>query len=249
VKGGRTTRSRASTFVKPTAPQGEAAGSVATEGESSKQESLPTWSEDFDPIAFVADNLKGYSSRLDALSLEELCKLAVGSGLKCLVLNQMVFTLQEKEASEKLEKEVGTTKENLERSLADELAKSRASINKSLAKEKKRLNAMKKDNRNLVLARNSMIVALVKIWKDAGERDADKARLQGAADRLDGDLKELEEENDGLKEAMAGQFVSGFQSAIEQVRVLFPDIDSDTLAQVDFLKKVEEGKLVSRLPA
>jgi hypothetical protein len=108
---------------------------------------------------------------------------------------------------------------------------------------------MKKDNRNLVLARNSMIVALVKIWKDAGERDADKARLQGAADRLDGDLKELEEENDGLKEAMAGQFVSGFQSAIEQVRVLFPDIDSDTLAQVDFLKKVEEGKLVSRLPA
>jgi hypothetical protein len=179
VKGGRTTRSRASTFVKPTAPQGEAAGSVATEGESSKQESLPTWSEDFDPIAFVADNLKGYSSRLDALSLEELCKLAVGSGLKCLVLNQMVFTLQEKEASEKLEKEVGTTKENLERSLADELAKSQASINKSLAKEKKRLNAMKKDNRNLVLARNSMIVALVKIWKDAGERDADKARLQG----------------------------------------------------------------------
>jgi hypothetical protein len=48
---------------------------------------------------------------------------------------------------------------------------------------------------------------------------------------------------------MASQYVAGFQAAIEQVRVLFPDIDGDTLAQADFLKKVEEGKLVSRLPA
>jgi hypothetical protein len=92
VKGGRTIRSRASASVKPTAPQGEVVGSAATEGESSQQESIPTWSEDFDPIAFVAENLKGHSTRLDALSLGELRKLAVGSDLKCLALNQMVFT-------------------------------------------------------------------------------------------------------------------------------------------------------------
>jgi hypothetical protein len=36
---------------------------------------------------------------------------------------------------------------------------------------------------------------------------------------------------------------------LEQVRVLFPDIDGDALAQAHFLKKVEDGKLVSRLPA
>jgi hypothetical protein len=66
---------------------------------------------------------------------------------------------------------------------------------------------------------------------------------------LAGDLKELEEENDDLKESMAIQYVVGFKVAIEQVRVLFPDIDGDVLAQADFLKKVEDGKLVSRLPA
>jgi hypothetical protein len=69
VKGGRSTRHRPSESVKPTASQGEAIGSVALEGDNSKHDSPPTWSEDFDPVTFVAENLKGHSARLDALSL------------------------------------------------------------------------------------------------------------------------------------------------------------------------------------
>jgi hypothetical protein len=248
VKGGRTLRSRAAA-VRPPAPQGDTAGSEATEEESSKQESLPTWGEDFDPIAFVAENLKGHSSRLDALSLGELRKLAVGSGLKCLALNQLVFTRQEKEAADRLEHEVGTAKEGLKRTHAEVLAKNQARFDKSLAKEKKRLSVLKNEKRNLVMARNSLIVALAKIWKDATKRDADMASLQEAANKLASDLKELEEEVDELNEAMADQYVGGFKAAIEQIQILFPDIDGDVLAQADFLKKIEDGKLVSRLPA
>jgi hypothetical protein len=48
---------------------------------------------------------------------------------------------------------------------------------------------------------------------------------------------------------MAGKYVDGFNAAMEQVRVLFPDLDGDILAQIDFVKKVEDGKLVSRFPA
>jgi hypothetical protein len=249
VKGGRSTRHRPSGSVKPVVSQGEAIGSAALEGENSKHDSPPTWGEDFDPVAFVAENLRGHSSRLDALSLEELRKLAVGSGLKCLALNQMVFTRQEKEASERLEREVGVAKEELEKDLAGQLAKSQASFNKSLAKEKKKVSVLRKDKRNLRTARNAMIVALVKIWKDASKRDEDMSTLQAAADRLDGDLKELEEENDELKKDMAGKYVAGFRAAIKQVRALFPDIDGDILAQADFLKKVEDGKLVPYVPA
>jgi chromosome segregation ATPase len=94
-----------------------------------------------------------------------------------------------------------------------------------------------------------MIGSLVKIWQDAGKRDADISQLQSAADRLHGDLRELEEEIDNLKEHMAGKYVDGFNAAMEQVRALFPGLDGDALAQIDFLKKVEGGKLVSRLPA
>jgi hypothetical protein len=61
-----------------------------------------------------------------------------------------------------------------------------------LAKEKKKITALRKDKRNLVTARNALIVALVKIWKDAGKRDDDMAKLQMAVDKLDGDMKELE---------------------------------------------------------
>jgi hypothetical protein len=96
AKGGRTTRRHATSTVNPDESKGDAIESVAAEGESSRREPLPTWNEDFDPIAFVADNLKGCTSRLDALSLEELRKLAVGTGLKCLALNQMVYARQEK---------------------------------------------------------------------------------------------------------------------------------------------------------
>jgi hypothetical protein len=48
---------------------------------------------------------------------------------------------------------------------------------------------------------------------------------------------------------MAGKYVEGFKFALEQVRVLFPDIDVEVLAQADFLKKIEDGKLVSCFPA
>jgi hypothetical protein len=91
-----------------------------------------------------------------------------------------------------LEREVGAAKEDLEKNLADQLAKSQGSFNKSLAKEKKKITALRKDKRNLVTARNALIVALVKIWKDAGKRDDDMAKLQMAVDKLDGDMKELE---------------------------------------------------------
>jgi hypothetical protein len=249
VKGGRTTRRHGASTANPNEPKGDVTESVAVEGESSRREALPTWNEDFDPITFMADNLKGCTSRMDAMSLEELRKLAVGTGLKCLALNQMVYARQEKEASEKLEREVGVAKEELEKDLADQLAKSQASFNKSLAKEKKKVSALRKDRRNLTTARNAMIVALVKIWRDANRRDDEMSKLHAAAERLDGDLKELEAENDELKEGMASKFVAGFQAAMEQVRVLFPDINGDVLAQADFLKKVEDGKLVSRLPA
>jgi hypothetical protein len=48
---------------------------------------------------------------------------------------------------------------------------------------------------------------------------------------------------------MAGKYVDGFNAAMEQVRALFHDLDGELLAQIYFVKKVEDGKLVSRFPA
>jgi chromosome segregation ATPase len=222
---------------------------ATAEAEALKGE-LPLKSDGgFDPLTFVQENLKGYSSRLGALSLDDLRRLAADTGLKCLALNQVVFDRQEQETSGRLEREVSAAKEELEKDLANQLAESQADFTKRLEKEKKKISSSRKNRRNLTTAPNSMIVALVKIWKDAGLRDAEMSQLQSAADRLDGDLKELEGEYDALKEQAACQYVEGFEAALAQVRVLFPGLDGEVLAQADFLKKVEDGKLVSRLPA
>jgi hypothetical protein len=120
-------------------------GSTVVEGESSKQGSPPTWNEDFYPIAFVAEHLKGTSSRLESLSLEELRKLTVGSGLKCLALNQMVFARQEAEAKERLEKEVKAAEEGAKREHVEALKKKKADFESGLSREKKRCASLKKD--------------------------------------------------------------------------------------------------------
>jgi hypothetical protein len=177
VKGGRTLRSLPTGSAGGTLAllkeAGEALSDTAATGNNA-QDSPSTWGEDFDPINFVAENLKGNSTKLDSLSLVELCKLAVGSWLKCLALNQMVFTRQEKEAAEKVENEVKGAVEGLKKENASVLKMKKADID-TLKKER---SSRRKDKRNLVVARNAAIVALVKIWTDAGVRDEEMAKLR-----------------------------------------------------------------------
>jgi hypothetical protein len=85
---------------------------------------------------------------------------------------------------------------------------------------------------------------LAKVWKDAGKREADLVEFQGKIDALLKDVKELEEEVDGLKEGMTGKYLEGFRAALAQVKVLFPYLDEGVLSQVSFKRKVEGGKLV-----
>jgi hypothetical protein len=96
------------------------------------------------------------------------------------------------------------------------------------------LQALEKDGRNLVKSRNALIVALAMAEDDAAG--------------FEDEVVELEESNNALKEAMGEKYAEGFAAALDQVNVLFPDLDEVVLSQVDLLKFVEDGKLVSRIP-
>ncbi|GAU31399.1 hypothetical protein TSUD_370480 [Trifolium subterraneum] len=87
-------------------------------------------------------------------------------------------------------------------------------------------------NVDLVLSRNDYIVALCQSARDAV--------------LVSEDLKDLEDENYALKEEMADKYVEGFAFAVEQMKNVFPDVDSTLLAELDFMKKIERGRLVSR---
>jgi hypothetical protein len=97
-----------------------------------------------------------------------------------------------------------------------------------------KLRASERDGRNLVKGRNTLIVALAMAEDDAAG--------------FEDEVVELEESNNALKDAMGEKYAEGFVAALDQVNVLFPDLDEAVLSQVDLLKFVEDGKLVSHIP-
>jgi hypothetical protein len=97
-----------------------------------------------------------------------------------------------------------------------------------------KLRASERNSRNLIKSRNGLMVALVMAEDD----------VVG----FEEEIVELEESNGALKDSLGEKYAEGFAAALDQVKVLFPDLDEATLSEVDLLKFVEDGKLVSRLP-
>jgi hypothetical protein len=62
------------------------------------------------------------------------------------------------------------------------------------------------------------------------------------------EVVELEESNSALKDSLGEKYSEGSAVALDQVKVLFADLDEATLSEVNLLKFVGDGKLVSRLP-
>jgi hypothetical protein len=55
-------------------------------------------------------------------------------------------------------------------------------------------------------------------------------------------------EKDNLEEAVGAQYDVGYSYALDQVKVLFPDIDQARLGEADALMKIVDGKLVAYAP-
>lgn len=236
-KGTRVTRARlgggSGGVTSP--PKDMAPSSSTAAGKSSPQDEFANWGKDFDPIEFVSANFKGDTKKFDVMPLEDLRRLAVGNELKCLALNQLIFNRQEKENSDKVERAVDEAKKD--HTAASK--KMKAGYDKQLKVLRDESWLLKKDNRNLLVGRNALIVTLAKAWKDSTLRDVKEKDLEEK-------IQELEEEADELKMVMADKYVDGFNAAVEQVQALLPDLDPAVLAEVDFMKKVEDGRLVSR---
>jgi seryl-tRNA synthetase len=57
-----------------------------------------------------------------------------------------------------------------------------------------------------------------------------------------------ESDKDNLEVAIGEKYEEGFKLALDQVKVLFPDIDQDTLGKADAMLVIEGGKLVPQAP-
>jgi hypothetical protein len=215
----------------------------------------------FDPEEFIKSNfvLEGNLDRFDSLGVQDIRRLALGYEFKGIMLNYFLSARQEKDAevaSKRFDDKLEEMRQKMERSHAisvEELVENhRVALERARAASESRIEALKKvyardrltlegklkaserDGRNLVKGRNALIVALAMAEDDAAG--------------FEDEVVELEESNNALKDAMGEKYAEGFAAALDQVNVLFPDLDEAVLSQVDLLKFVEDGKLVSRLP-
>jgi hypothetical protein len=197
----------------------------------------------FDPEEFIKSNfvLEGNLDRFDSPGVQDIRRLALGYEFKGLMLNYFLSARQEKDAEVASKRFDDKLEENhrvaLERARAASESRIEA-LKKVYARDRLtlegKLKASERDGRNLVKGRNALIVALAMAEDDAAG--------------FEDEVVELEESNNALKDAMGEKYAEGFAAALDQVNVLFPDLDEAVLSQVDILKFVEDGKLVSRLP-
>jgi hypothetical protein len=215
----------------------------------------------FDPEEFIRTHfvLEGNLDRFEAMDASEIRRVALGYKFKGMMLNHFVNARQEKEAAaakKRFEEKLAEARESMERTHAisvqelvdshhEALKQVKATCESRIEAVKKvyaegrasledKLRASERNGRNLTKSRNGLMVALVMAEDDVAG--------------FEKEIVELEESNGALKDSMGEKYAEGFAAALEQVKILFPDLDEATLSEVDLMKFVEDGKLVSHLP-
>ncbi|MCI51096.1 hypothetical protein A2U01_0072340, partial [Trifolium medium] len=59
---------------------------------------------------------------------------------------------------------------------------------------------------------------------------------------------DLEDMVEGLQIEVGARYDSGFQFALEQLKIVFPGLDESKLGKLDALNKIVDGKLVRFAP-
>jgi hypothetical protein len=117
--------------------------------------------------------------------------------------------------------------------------KNEEEVAKLIKKHREELAKAKKDHESVVETKDERIKALAK--------DNEAALSELAILRQE--KAKWESEKDGLEATIGEQYEEGFQLALDQVKVLFPDIDKDLLGKADAMLVIDGGKLVSPAPA
>jgi hypothetical protein len=244
-----------------------AEGSPAVEetvAEASQSGKSSPWDPMFDPEAFLSKmvDMAGNSARFNSTATDDLARMALGYELKGLLLNYALASRQRAELSaakdkealvEKnlvvLERDVQAAKDRCEgelKSLKEKHAKDVADLEE---KYKGDLSDAKRDKETAVKAMNDAQANL-------NSKDERIKALTRENETALAELKSLKEEKakwGSQKEALeiqAGeQYDDGFSFALEQVKILFPDLDPALLSQADAMALIEDGKLVPYIPA
>ncbi|KAK2442993.1 hypothetical protein QL285_014136 [Trifolium repens] len=221
------------------------------------------WDHMFDPEAFLSKmvDMAGNSARFNNTATDDLARMALGYELKGLLLNYALASRQRAELSvakdkealvEKnlvtLERDVQTAKDRCEgdlKNLKEKHAEEVASLKK---KHEGELAEAKRD-------RDSAFKTMNVVQSGMNAKDERIRSLEQENKTALAELETLKEEKvkwgsekDGLEAMIGEQYDEGFQFALEQVKILFPDLNQDVLGKADAMSTIEGNKLVPYVP-
>jgi archaellum component FlaC len=207
------------------------------------------WDPLFDLALFLQKmvDMSGNSSRFNNTPTDELMRMSLGHELKGLLLNYALATPQKQELAT-IEKQYAATKESiivevdlLKSQHQEDMSKLTKAHEEELAKAKEEQEAavkMAKTLQDSLNTKDRRINALAK--------DNEAALSELAALRQENEAWVSEKEN--LEENVGLQYDEGFKYALEQVKVLFPDIDHARLGEADAMLKIDGDQLVPYAP-
>ncbi|PNX64867.1 hypothetical protein L195_g054242, partial [Trifolium pratense] len=138
------------------------------------------------------------------------------------------------ETKTKLEEDIRKLKESQE----NEAERLKKDYEEKLARVKESYAASETKLKENAAAQDEKIS---KLSKEKDEAVLSVGTLADEKARLENDITELQL-------CAANQYDEGFSFAIEQVKLLFPDLDAGRLGEADAMKQIVDGKLVPYVP-
>jgi chromosome segregation ATPase len=147
-----------------------------------------------------------------------------------------------------LEEDLKATMEKLEGEMKALKEKCEAEISKLVKAHDEELTKIKKSHesmaKTLEATQQSLIAKDARIATLAKDNEATLTELA----TLRREKETWASEKGEMEETIGAQYDEGFTYALDQVKVLFPDIDRDLLGKADAMLKIDSDKLVSYAP-
>ncbi|CAJ2653460.1 unnamed protein product [Trifolium pratense] len=239
--------------------KGKASSSTQPSSEDTEAAASLSWAS-FDPLEFIERGVTmvGDMTRFTNTPTEDLRRKALEYEVKGTLLNYLLTNRQEQEVQEAkrkvkvvddhladIEKKYSETKTKLEEDIRKlkesqegEAERLKKEYEDKLAKVKEGYAASETKLKENAAAQDEMISKLSK-EKDAAVFSV--GTLGEEKERLETDVKELQL-------YAANQYEEGFAYALEQVKLLFSDLDAKRLAEIDAMNQIIDGKLVPYVP-
>ncbi|XP_045791856.1 intracellular protein transport protein USO1-like [Trifolium pratense] len=218
-----------------------------------------SWSS-FDPLEFIERGVTmvGDMTRFTNTSTGDLRKKALEYEVKGTLLNYLLTNRQEQEVLEARQK-VKMVDDNLadiEKRYSETKAKLENDIKKLKEEREGETERLKKEyEEKLSKVKESYAASEAKLKENSAAQDEKLSKLSKEKNEavlsigtLADEKARLENDINELQLCAANQYDEGFAFAIEQVKLLFPDLDAERLGEADAMKQIVDGKLVPYVP-